>query len=774
MNRTRDEVDDLLQKSRISRDLNQEPDYSPQRNYRPASGEINLSEPGLQSSSYDASDVGGIHLKSSKDAMLYPNSPSTHLPGAFPVNVLDDNKRSNNTSFGRHEQFEDESGITKNAAYSTDYAAGQIDNDPVLRMKENIAYQTSPSSEGASKLSSNVATDQKNINSTPSGQTQPVSQYSDGSTMNMGSNASGLNREYTAGQTDEDPTLGKKANDTGISGPAPAKTFGSSNMTSDPNSTGDNAGTAKKATAAAAATAAVGGIGAKIGSILSRRKSKELDAQQSAKSMSTNQGWNQGLDGRKSMDAEHPEVSVGSKDFGNDRSGSWNQQAQRYSLPATSPSYDKDLSGNLATEPQHPDRSSGNTFGSKTSEALDSQGKPRGTLQNDNPFGNDQSGSLNNQMKTGDLSGNKGSLGSDQTGSLENKEKLAALSAAGAAESAKLKTEGDGTKAYDQSSYNNSKLENHRNLATGDINDTSSNAATYGSTDVPYDSGNLDQDSQQDEHSKHAGAKAAAAGATAGGIGAMLSSVLGRKKSSGDINDKTIGNQGDISSSGNVTGGSMTRENMPSGTMSNGNMTGSDMPSGTMPSGNMSTGTMPSGNITGGGIDAPNDSIYDSSKSSTARDNQPANITTKDISSPMDPRSNTDNILDSSAINSGGINSGNKGIPESTTADMNSPSLGNQDMSTLGIQAKQPHSIEGNLDNSRGISTKNDHHNTINDNDLLKAPNTQSLNNNNEPISNGETVVDHKRRGLTGPASYIFGNELKFQGTYKVCLYAFL
>jgi hypothetical protein len=187
---------------------------------------------------------------------------------------------------------------------------------------------------------------------------------------------------------------------------------------------------------------------------------------------------------------------------------------------------------------------------------------------------------------------------------------------------------------------------------------------------------------------------------------------------------------------------------------------------------------MPSGNVTGGSINAPNDSIYGTSKSSIARDNQPPNITTKDISSPMGPRSNTNNSLGSGGlspggINSGGINSSNKGVPGSTTVNMNSPSQGNQDLSTLGIHANQPGAIEGNLNNSREINAQNDRTNPSNDNDLLKAPNTRTLNNNNEPMSSGETVVDNKHHRLSGFASYIFGNELKLQGSYKVCLHAF-
>ncbi|CAO3676600.1 unnamed protein product [Umbelopsis ramanniana] len=928
MSRTRDEVDDLLQKSRISRDMQQEPDYNPQRNYRPNSGEVFLSEPGQQTSSYDASDVGGSNLKSTKDTMLYPNSPSTNLPGAFPVNALDDNKRSNKSSLSRHEQFDDYSGTTKNTAYSTDYAAGQIDDDPILRKKEDIAHLTSPSSEDAG-----------NFNSTSIGQTQPTSQNTDGSTLNMGSNATGLNRDYAAGQVDEDPILGNKATATGISGPASAKTFGSTDITSDPNSTGNNAGMAKKNTTAAAATAAVGGFGAKIGSMLSRRKSKEPDLQQNDNSMNTNQDWNQGADYRKSMDAQRPDVSMGSTDFGNDQSESWNKQGQRYSLPATSSSYDKDLSGNLKTESQQPDLSSGNTFGSETSGAFDSQGKPRDISKNDTSFGTDQSssfktkeelaalsaagvslgaaksghlksggergdlsgmkdsldtdqsgswkpsgqrgdlsgadaslgtdqsGGLKNQMKTGDLSGTDtslgtsqsghlktpstrgdisgttGSLGSDQTGSLKTKGELAALSAAGvslgAAESGHLKSEGergdlsgtdmslgkgqsgnldtqgqrgglsgtkdslgtdlsgksktggDGTNAYDSGSYSTPKLDTHRNLATGDNNnyDVSSNAATYGSTDVPYDSGNLDKDSQQEEPSKHTGAKAAAAGATAGGIGAMLSSAFGRKKSSGDINDKTVGNQGDMSSSGNVAGGDMASGNVPKSNLDTGNMTSGNvpsadvssgtMPSGTMPSGNMPSGTMSSGNATGGGVNAPNDSIYGPSRSSTAGDNKPANITTKDISSPVGPGSNINNSPGSGGLNSGGLNSGgisssNKGVPGSTTVDMNSPSQGNQDLSTLGIQANQPDSVKGNLDNSRGINTQNDRTNTSNDRDLLQPPSAHSTHYNNEPMSNGETVVNDKSHRLSGFASYIFGNELKLQGSYKIFLSKFL
>jgi hypothetical protein len=827
MSRTRDEMEDVLQKSRISRDMNQEPDYNPQRNFRPNSGEVYLSEPRLQTSSYDSSDVGGPKLKT-QDTTLYQNSPTMNLPGAFPTNALDDNKRNHDSSISRREQTGDYNGITKNTGHSTDYSAGQIDNDPILRLEKDLANQTPPSSGATGDISSNLASDQKNINPALNNQTQSMSQTTDG----------------------------KKSFETGISDPAMAKTFGSTDIAGDSNSAGNNAGMAKSSTAAAA----VGGFGAKIGSMLGRRKSKETELQNKSNTnnlVNQKQDWNQDVGSRKSMDVQRPDVSGDSTAFGKDQSGTWNKQGQRSSLPATSSSYDKNLSGNMMNQGVGADLSGAdNSLGNDQSGNLTTQGergghsgiknslatgqsgdlKSKGQLGDlsgtNNSLETDQSGNLKPQGESGDLSGMKGSLGADQYGNSTTLGQRGNLSGTndslgtdqygnsktlgqrgdlsgtndsfGTGQSANLNNQRDTTKPYDD---DGSKLDTHKNLALGVNNDATSNAATYGSIDAPYDSGNLEKETQEEKPSSHTGAKAVAAGATAGGIGAMLSSVLGRKKSSGDVNDKTVGNKGDIPSSGNMAdgdmasgnlasgnmpsgsmpSGDMSSRNMPSGnmhsdSMASGNMPSGNMPSGSMPSGDMSSRNMPSGNMhsenmtsenmTNGSMpsgNAPNNRHHGPAELSTARDSNPPNITTNNISSPMDARINTNNSLDS-----GGINSSNKGISGATNLDMNSPSQGHPDVSTLGIPANQANPVKGNLDNSHGINTQYDGTNQSNEDDLLKPPSTQSFNNNNEPMSNGETVVDDKKNKVSGFASYIFGNELKFQGSYKVCFYTFL
>ncbi|KAI8583057.1 hypothetical protein K450DRAFT_224004 [Umbelopsis ramanniana AG] len=939
MNRTRDEVDDLLQKSRISRDMHQEEsDYNPQRNYRPNSGEVFLSEPGLQTSSYHSSDVGGGSNLMSKDTSLYQNSPTLNLPGAFPTNSLDDNKRNNNSSLSRREQTEDYSGMNKNKGYSTDYTAGQIDNDPILRLKKDITYQTSPGATG--DLNSNRATDQKDIDPTKRNQSQSISQPTDGSSLNAGSNVGDLKQDYTAGQINDDPTLGNKGSAAAISGPANAQTFGSTDMANNSKSTGNDTGMVKTS----AAAAAVGGIGAKIGSILGRRKSKETELPKDSNLNTQTQDWKQGTDGRMSMDTQRPDVSSDSEPFGTEQSGSWNKQGQRYSLPATSSSYDKDLSGNLNNQGKDSDLSGvdtslgtyqtgnlatqgdrGDLSGIKNSLATDQSGSlkmPQGQSGDlsglKDTLKTDQYGSSTTQGQSGNLSGMKDSLDTDQYGSLKKPQgqrgDLSGLkdssldtdlykdsttqgqrgnlsgmkdssldtdlykdsttqgqrgnlsgmkdssldtdlykdsttqgqrgnlsgmkdssldtdlykdsatqgqrgnlsgmkdsfgtnqydsskpqgqrgdlsgtdAAPGTGLSTKLKNQDNTTKPYD---YDDSKLDTHKNLALN--NETSSNAATYGSTDAPYDSGNLDKETEQEQPENHTGAKAVAAGATAGGIGAMLSSVLGRKKSAGDINNKTVDNQGSMSSSGNMTDGDMASGNLtsgnmlkekpssgrmpsgdikPSGKMSVGSKPSGNLSGGIMPSGDMSSGNMPSGSMSAGSkpsVNAPNDSVYRSDNLSTATGNKPPNITTNDVSSPMVATTNTNDSL-----GAGGINSSNKGVSGTTNLNMNSPSPGNKDLSTLGIQTNQPDSIKGNLDNSRGMNTQNDRLNRSNDTEYLKPPSARSLTNNNEPISNGETVVDDKKRNkVSGIASYIFGHELKLQGSYKIFLSKFL
>ncbi|KAH8556569.1 hypothetical protein BGW37DRAFT_536740 [Umbelopsis sp. PMI_123] len=780
MSRIRREVDDLLQKSRDTKDMLDESEVNAQRKFMSSSGDNTMNEPSLQTSSYDPSDVGGAYLKD-KNSEWNMNSPSTNLPGSFPTNELEGNKRHISTAIDRLDQSEGNkrniptsvdgidqsegiSGTTKDTALTTDYSAGQIDKDPNLSRKAELPSQKLPSSDATAGINSNVETNQSDMDPVLSKQSQSASQRIADSNFNTSANTTGLTKDYTAGQIDDDPILGIQSipsttgvsgttgvtspvganttsltkdyaagqidkdpilskqsipsstgvsGTTGVAGTVSANNFGSTDISKDTSKTGKDSGTGKAAVAAAAG----GGIGAKIGSILNRRKSKDVDMPKTNNSNDgnkQNKDWKyQSPDARQSLDV------------------------QRGGLNGDDTSFGDNQSGNLISE----------TKGSDVSGI-------------DNTYGNKQSGNLNSQTKGSGLSGNDNTYGSKQSGNLNIHD--------------------PNTKSY---RYNEpSQLDSLKNQASGLNNEVSSNAATFGSTDVPYDSGNLDNQIEQEQPSSQEGAKVAAAGAGAGGIGALLSSVLDRRKSSGDTKDKNLGKKGDVSS-GNIPG---QGDFNPSG-----NISTKDISPPVGISGNTKDNINASGDMNALGIkkmEIPRSSNLDRNTPSAAN----ADLYTRGDNSNMPDKINSNldktrgvnaNIPDITNSNMDKARGINANMPDTTNSNMdkdlrvdaNVPDTSNRNLDkNRGINADMPDTSR-KLDNTHGIdNAQNDRTVPKADNQFLQPPGARSSNK-NEPISNENTLVDGKpRRRRDGPASYLFGSELMLQGRYKIFLSKFL
>ncbi|CAO3683412.1 unnamed protein product [Umbelopsis vinacea] len=500
MNRDRSEIDDLLQESRDSRDISGVSDMNPQRSLLRDSGEPTMNEPWLQTSSYDRSDVGGTGLVSQKPELNNnaPDYSSTKLPGSFPSSEIDNSKQGISSSIDRLDQSQGISNSPTNQQSSStsgtsgitkDYAAGQVDNDPVL----------SKNSSWGPKISSDVASEGISGPSSATGFEKNALTESTTSAGRRGSSGIGekfnsIFRRRSSGNIDGSHNAGKEDNaqlssngqtagidrdttsgtDGGIDSSHKAGNIDSEDLTNDQHNM-----------AKTAAVAGIGGgISAKIGSMLKRRKSKEDTYQDASYSHDLS-----GQDQNRGQSGDAQIVTDGK---------------QREALGTTDSDYDS-----TGLHKPYGDSGTNNEYGSSGA-----TNKDYGSSDTNN-----ESSGINKEYGTSGMSSDYDSTGiNNQNGKdkdidLNNKD----------------------TGSYGVTGVSGAGIGSQSSGLRND--NVSSSPGAKNTTDSPYDPGNVDSESERAKSTDHhTGAKVAAAGVGAGGIGAMLSS-LSTKKSHGDATD---------------------------------------------------------------------------------------------------------------------------------------------------------------------------------------------------------------------------------------------
>ncbi|GAB5587297.1 hypothetical protein Unana1_02197 [Umbelopsis nana] len=844
MNRDRSEADDLLQKSRDSTEY---PSHIvPQRSNVGIATEQNHNEPWLQRSSYDPSDVGGTGLMSKKGQLDTTTSdyPST-LPGSFPSNRVD-NKKDITSTVDRLDQSQGISDITNPKLSSTtetpitkDYAAGQIDNDPILSKdsKSSSGGVAAPSSAtafdsaapssatafdsavpssatafGSAALTDSTATTgTSRTNSSIGGRINSI--FRRRSSGNVHTSYNATNRDVSNRSSTNQPvgiTSDTAAGSQGISD----TTYGSGNI----DSTGHGSGHHTAAKAAAVAGVG-GGIGAKLGSMLNRRKSKDANLQDNSRNLSgqTQDGTQDNnaeisTDGQQSGALGTINASDGSTDLSSDQYGQDNKLGLNQStaqgtgitsgndtsgISSNQYGQDKDIPHNQTTD-QTTGISSGNDMSGISSNQYD-QNKDTPLNQTTDQTtgissGNDMSGISGNQYgQDKDISLNQTT---GQTTGISSRNEMSGIDSNQYGQDKDIDLNQTANQATDISSGNDlsgtknnqygqgsgldrdQSTDRDQNASLGTKNMTSptgdnaldnkdstltgAGAPVTCTTDTPYDPGNADSENGRDESTGHSGAKAAAAGIGAGGIGALIGSVL-RRKSSKDVNAPTssslekreIANKNDIS----------------------------------LPQGNI---TSPQGNITSpqGNIASPQGNIsYDGSRDLTDKNDMslpPGSVTSpQGNTSSLGLRDDTgdrhgttgtdsDGLAGTGASGSNlgldGTDKGSSGRDTSTDIRQRGTDADLKDRDQGLSQGATAATTAAAVDDDDRIRNKDGH---------LQTPEAGVQS--HQPISNDANVLESTagtagatettRRDKIGGdsiADFIFGHELKIQGSYKL------
>lgn len=827
MNRDRSEADDLLQKSRDSTEY---PSHIvPQRSNVGIATEQSHNEPSLQRSSYDPSDVGGTGLMSKKGQLDTTTSdyPST-LPGSFPSNRVD-NKKDITSAVDRRDQSQGISDITNPTLSSTtetpitkDYAAGQIDNDPILSKDSKsssggVAAPSSATAFGSAALTDCTATTgTSRTNSSIGGRINSI--FRRRSSGNVDTSYNATNRDASNRSSTNQPvgiTPDTAAGSQGISD----TTYGSGNI----DSTGHGSGHHTAAKAAAVAGVG-GGIGAKLGSMLNRRKSKDDNLQDNSRNLSgqTQDGTQDNnaeisTDGQQSGALGTTNASDGSTDLSSDQYGQDNRLGLNQStaqgtgitsgndtsgISSNQYGQDKDIPHNQTTD-QTTGISSGNDMSGISSNQYD-QNKDTPLNQTTNQTTgissrNDMSGVSGNQYEQDkDISLNQTT---GQTTGISSRNEMSGIDSNQYGQDKDIDLNQTANQSTDISSGNDlsgtknnqygqgSGLDRHQstdrdqNASLGTKNMTSptgdnaldnkdstltgAGAPVTGTTDTPYDPGNADSENGRDESTGHSGAKAAAAGIGAGGIGALIGSVL-RRKSSKDVNAPTssslekreIANKNDIS--------------LPQGNI-------------TSPQGNIAS---PQGNIS-----------YDGTRDLTDKNDMslpPGSVTSpQGNTSSLGLRDDTGDRLGTTGTDSDGL-AGTGASGSNLVLDRKDKGLSGRDTSTdirqRGTDADLKDRDQGlsqgataattaaAVDDDRGINTTTttDNNDRIRNKDgHLQTPEAGAQS--HQPISNDANVLEstagtagatettgRDKIGGDSIADFIFGHELKIQGSYKV------